>query len=82
MSPGAPALEFFTDAHVLNSVMTRAQSQVVAVGDAVALCSLGACSQLWTSFLRACVEHRSVRPGGLSLGQVEQSLVQRQRWTQ
>ncbi|NIG61694.1 helicase with zinc finger domain 2-like [Pontoporia blainvillei] len=51
LSPGAPALEFFTDVHMLNSVMTHAQSQAVAVGDAVSLCSLGACSQLWTSFL-------------------------------
>lgn len=81
LSPGAPVLELFTDAPMLNSV-TRAQSQVVAVGDAVALRSLGACSQLWTSFLGACVEHRSIRPGALSLGRVEQSLVQRQHWAQ
>ncbi|XP_066240525.1 3'-5' exoribonuclease HELZ2 [Saccopteryx leptura] len=79
-SPGAPALEFFTDARVLNTVMTRAQSQVVAVGDAVALCSFGACSKLWKSFVRQCVEHRSVCPEGLSLEHIEQAVVQRQRW--
>uniref|UniRef100_G1PQE3 3'-5' exoribonuclease HELZ2 n=1 Tax=Myotis lucifugus TaxID=59463 RepID=G1PQE3_MYOLU len=79
-SPGAPALEFFTDARVLNTIMTRAQSQVVAVGDAVALCSFGACSKLWKSFIRQCVEHRSVHPEGLSLEHIEQAVVQRQRW--
>ncbi|XP_036099976.1 helicase with zinc finger domain 2 isoform X1 [Molossus molossus] len=79
-SPGAPPLEFFTDARVLNTIMTRAQSQVVAVGDAVALCSFGACSKLWKSFIRQCVEHRSVCPEGLSLEHIEQAVVQRQRW--
>ncbi|XP_036281818.1 helicase with zinc finger domain 2 [Pipistrellus kuhlii] len=79
-SPGAPALEFFTDARVLNTIMTRAQSQVVAVGDAVALCSFGACSKLWKSFIRQCVAHRSVCPEGLSLEHIEQAVVQRQRW--
>lgn len=79
-SPGAPGLEFFTDARVLNTVMTRAQSQVVAVGDAMALCSFGDCSKLWKSFIRECVEHRSVCPESLSLEQIEQGVVQRQRW--
>ncbi|XP_012885839.1 PREDICTED: helicase with zinc finger domain 2 [Dipodomys ordii] len=81
LSPGAPTLEFFTDARVLNTVMTRAQSQLVAVGDAVALCSFGACSKLWKSFIRECIEHRSVCPEGLSLGQIEQGVAQRQQWT-
>ncbi|XP_048205677.1 helicase with zinc finger domain 2 isoform X2 [Perognathus longimembris pacificus] len=81
LSPGAPALEFFTDARVLNTVMTRAQSQLVAVGDAVALCSFGACSKLWKSFIRECIEHRSVCPEGLSLGQIEQGVAQRRQWT-
>lgn len=79
-NPGVPALEFFTDARVLNTIMTRAQSQVVAVGDAVALCSFGACSKLWKSFIRQCVTHRSVYPEGLSLEHIEQAVVQRQRW--
>lgn len=79
-SPGTPALPFFTDARVLNTIMTRAQSQVVAVGDAVALCSFGACSKLWKSFVRECVQRRSVCPKGLSLEQIEQGVLQRQRW--
>ncbi|XP_053430248.1 helicase with zinc finger domain 2 isoform X2 [Nycticebus coucang] len=78
LGPGAPAAEFFTDARVLNTVMTRAQSQLVAVGDAVALCSFGACSKLWKSFIRECVAQHSVCPKGLSLEQIEQSVAQRQ----
>ncbi|KAM6147767.1 3'-5' exoribonuclease HELZ2 isoform 2-T2 [Erethizon dorsatum] len=80
LSPRAPTLEFFTDARVLNTVMTRAQSQLVAVGDAVALCSFGACSKLWKSFIRECMEHRSIFPEGLSLAQIEQGVAQRQHW--
>ncbi|XP_040494532.1 helicase with zinc finger domain 2 [Ursus maritimus] len=80
LSSGAPALGFFTDARVLNTVMTRAQSQVVAVGNAVALCSFGACSKLWKSFIRECVKHCSVSPKTLSLEHIEQSVVHRQRW--
>ncbi|XP_021110909.1 helicase with zinc finger domain 2 isoform X2 [Heterocephalus glaber] len=80
LSRGAPTLEFFTDARVLNTVMTRAQSQVVAVGDAMALCSFGACSKLWKSFIQECTEHRSIFPEGLSLGQIEQGVAQRQHW--
>ncbi|XP_012659425.2 helicase with zinc finger domain 2 isoform X1 [Otolemur garnettii] len=78
LGPGAPAAEFFTDARVLNTVMTRAQSQLVAVGDAVALCSFGTCSKLWKSFIRECVAQHSVCPKGLSLEQIEQSVAQRQ----
>ncbi|XP_047396940.1 helicase with zinc finger domain 2 isoform X2 [Sciurus carolinensis] len=81
LSPGAPTSEFFTEARVLNTIMTRAQSQLVAVGDAVALCSFGACSKLWRSFIRECVEHRSVCPESLSLEQIEQSVAQRRSWT-
>lgn len=80
LSPRAPASEFFTEARVLNTIMTRAQSQLVAVGDAVALCSFGACSRLWRSFIRECVEHHSVCPASLSLEQIEQSVAQRRHW--
>lgn len=79
LSPGAPAPEFFTDARVLNTVLTRAQSQLVVVGDAVALCSFGACGKLWESFIRECVERHSVCPEGLSMEQVEQGVAQRRR---
>ncbi|XP_012972127.1 helicase with zinc finger domain 2 isoform X2 [Mesocricetus auratus] len=81
LSPGAPTSEFFTEPRVLNTVMTRAQSQLVAVGDAVALCSSGACRKLWKSFIRECIEHHSVFPEDLSLGQIEQGVAQRQHWS-
>ncbi|XP_054323489.1 3'-5' exoribonuclease HELZ2 [Pongo pygmaeus] len=80
LTPGALAPEFFTDARVLNTVLTRAQSQLVVVGDAVALCSFGACGKLWESFIRECVERHSVCPEGLSMEQVEQGVAQRRRW--
>ncbi|KAM5178909.1 3'-5' exoribonuclease HELZ2 isoform 3-T3 [Callospermophilus lateralis] len=80
LGPRAPASEFFTEARVLNTIMTRAQSQLVAVGDAVALCSFGACSKLWRSFIHECVEHRSICPESLSLEQIEQSVAQRRHW--
>nr|XP_021533534.1 helicase with zinc finger domain 2 [Neomonachus schauinslandi] len=80
LSSGAPALGFFTDARVLNTVMTRAQSQVVAVGNAVALCSFGACSKLWKSFIRECVRHCSICPKTLTLEHIEQDVVRRQHW--
>uniref|UniRef100_A0A8D0MAG4 RNA helicase n=1 Tax=Sus scrofa TaxID=9823 RepID=A0A8D0MAG4_PIG len=82
LSQRAPAPEFFTDACVLHTVMTHAQSQVVAVGDAVALCSFGTCSRLWKGFIRECVAHQSICPEGLSLEQIQQSVVWRQRWAQ
>nr|XP_045013354.1 helicase with zinc finger domain 2 [Jaculus jaculus] len=81
LSPGAQTSEFFTDSRVLNTVMTRAQSQLVAVGDAIALCSFGDCRNLWKSFIRECVEHHSVCPEDLSLGQIEQGVAQRRHWT-
>ncbi|XP_028629876.1 helicase with zinc finger domain 2 isoform X3 [Grammomys surdaster] len=80
LSPGAPTSEFFTEPRVLNTVMTRAQSQLVAVGDAVALCSSGACRKLWKSFIRECVEHHSVFPEELSMEQIEQGVAQRRNW--
>ncbi|XP_054994475.1 helicase with zinc finger domain 2 isoform X2 [Sorex araneus] len=78
--PGAPSPDFFVDARVLNTILTRAQSQVVAVGDAVALCSFGACSKLWKSFIRECVEHHSVCPQDLSLEQIEGGVAAQRRW--
>ncbi|XP_008841501.1 helicase with zinc finger domain 2 isoform X2 [Nannospalax galili] len=80
LSPGTPTSEFFNDPRVLNTVMTRAQSQLVAVGDAVALCSSGACRKLWKSFICECMQHHSVFPEDLSLGQIEQGVAQRQHW--
>uniref|UniRef100_A0A3Q0RPB4 RNB domain-containing protein n=1 Tax=Amphilophus citrinellus TaxID=61819 RepID=A0A3Q0RPB4_AMPCI len=57
-----PGLEMFSDARVLNTAMTRAQSQVVVVGDAAALCCFGKCSGIWKSFIKHCISTNSVAP--------------------
>uniref|UniRef100_A0A0E9VUL3 DNA2/NAM7 helicase-like C-terminal domain-containing protein n=1 Tax=Anguilla anguilla TaxID=7936 RepID=A0A0E9VUL3_ANGAN len=49
-------LEFFNDPRVMNTVMTRAQSQVIVVGDAAALCSFGKCSRIWKSYIGQCIK--------------------------
>ncbi|XP_067359876.1 3'-5' exoribonuclease HELZ2-like isoform X1 [Channa argus] len=55
-------LELFNDARVLNTAMTRAQSQVVVVGDAAALCCFGKCSGIWKSYIEHCINNNSVAP--------------------
>uniref|UniRef100_A0A7N4PXB7 Helicase with zinc finger 2 n=1 Tax=Sarcophilus harrisii TaxID=9305 RepID=A0A7N4PXB7_SARHA len=80
LNSSVPHLEFFSEARVLNTVMTRAQSQVVAVGDAVALCSFGRCSKVWKHFIQECIEMRSVSPVDLTMEQIKQDVAHRQRW--
>ncbi|XP_074144959.1 LOW QUALITY PROTEIN: 3'-5' exoribonuclease HELZ2 [Sminthopsis crassicaudata] len=80
LSSSVPHLEFFSEARVLNTVMTRAQSQVVAVGDAVALCSFGRCSKVWKHFIQECIEMSSVSPVDLTMEQIKQDVAHRQRW--
>nr|XP_020509953.1 helicase with zinc finger domain 2 [Labrus bergylta] len=55
-------LELFNDARVLNTAMTRAQSQVVVVGDSAALCCFGKCSAVWKSYIDHCISNNSVEP--------------------
>uniref|UniRef100_A0A7N6F662 C3H1-type domain-containing protein n=1 Tax=Anabas testudineus TaxID=64144 RepID=A0A7N6F662_ANATE len=55
-------LELFNDARVLNTAMTRAQSQVVVVGDAAALSCFGKCSGIWKSYINHCISNNSVAP--------------------
>ncbi|XP_051270850.1 helicase with zinc finger domain 2 [Dicentrarchus labrax] len=57
-----PGLELFNDARVLNTAMTRAQSLVVVVGDAAALCCFGKCSRVWKSYVDHCISQNSVAP--------------------
>ncbi|KAI7808056.1 helicase with zinc finger domain 2 [Triplophysa rosa] len=52
-------LEFFNDRRVLNTVMTRAQSQIVVVGDAAALSHFGTCCRLWMSYVEHCIHKGS-----------------------
>ncbi|XP_054472216.1 helicase with zinc finger domain 2-like isoform X2 [Anoplopoma fimbria] len=57
-----PGLELFNDARVLNTAMTRAQSHLVVVGDAAALCCFGKCSGVWKSYIDHCISNNSVAP--------------------
>ncbi|XP_028263043.1 helicase with zinc finger domain 2-like isoform X2 [Parambassis ranga] len=57
-----PGLGLFNDARVLNTAMTRAQSQVVVIGDAAALCCYGKCSGIWKSFINHCISNNNVVP--------------------
>ncbi|XP_063003360.1 3'-5' exoribonuclease HELZ2 [Elgaria multicarinata webbii] len=74
-------LDFFNDARVLNTIMTRAQSQVIAVGDAVALCSYGQCSKVWKGFVKECIDKRAVAPETLTLEEIRQAVCDRASWS-
>ncbi|ETE60056.1 Peroxisomal proliferator-activated receptor A-interacting complex protein, partial [Ophiophagus hannah] len=63
---------YFNNARVLNTIITRAQSQVIVVGDAVALCSHGQCSKIWKSFIKKCIEKKSITPETLTLEEIKQ----------
>ncbi|XP_077192077.1 3'-5' exoribonuclease HELZ2 [Paroedura picta] len=76
----SPNLDFFDNARVLNTIMTRAQSQVVAIGDAVALCSYGQCSKVWKSFLKECIEKGTVMPKTLTLEEIREAVSDRASW--
>ncbi|NXL67127.1 HELZ2 Helicase, partial [Chordeiles acutipennis] len=74
-------LEFFNEARVLNTIMTRAQSLVIAVGDAVALCSHGQCSKVWKRFIQQCIEKGSVFPENLTMAQIKQAAHDKESWS-
>ncbi|TRY98909.1 hypothetical protein DNTS_032004 [Danionella cerebrum] len=50
-------LEFFNDIRVLNTIITRAQSQIFVVGDGVALSchQFGTCWRLWRAYIIQCI---------------------------
>ncbi|XP_064420251.1 3'-5' exoribonuclease HELZ2 [Latimeria chalumnae] len=73
-------LEFFNEARVLNTAMTRAKSQVIVVGDAVALCSFGKCSRVWKKYIQECQEHGSIYPENLSIEEIKQAVSDVERW--
>ncbi|KAM6120774.1 LOW QUALITY PROTEIN: 3'-5' exoribonuclease HELZ2 [Phoenicopterus ruber ruber] len=74
-------LEFFNEARVLNTIMTRAQSLVVVVGDAVALCSHGQCSKVWKRFIQQCIEKGSIFPENLTMAQIKQAACDKESWS-
>ncbi|CAB1354249.1 unnamed protein product, partial [Coregonus sp. 'balchen'] len=64
--PDSYCVEFFNNARMLNTAMTRAQSQVVVVGDAAALCYFGKCSRIWRSYIHHCISKGSAEPKHLT----------------
>ncbi|NXA78414.1 HELZ2 Helicase, partial [Thryothorus ludovicianus] len=74
-------LEFFNEARVLNTIMTRAQSLVVVVGDAVALCSHGQCSKVWKRFIQQCIDKGSIFPENLTMAQIKQAACDKESWS-
>ncbi|XP_062853543.1 3'-5' exoribonuclease HELZ2 [Trichomycterus rosablanca] len=73
-----PCLEFFNDVRLLNTAMTRAQSQVIVVGDATALCCpyFGKCWRLWNSYINHCIGTGSVHPKEFTLNNLNQELLE------
>ncbi|KAJ8335593.1 hypothetical protein SKAU_G00389350 [Synaphobranchus kaupii] len=66
--------ELFGDTRVLNTAMTRAQSQVVAIGDAPALCYFGKCSKIWKSYIKQCIDKGSASPQHITMNRIEQEV--------
>uniref|UniRef100_A0A803K534 Helicase with zinc finger 2, transcriptional coactivator n=1 Tax=Xenopus tropicalis TaxID=8364 RepID=A0A803K534_XENTR len=78
--PRSFGLDFFCDPRILNTILTRARSQVVVVGDMVALCSFGECSRIWRRYLGECVEGGSAKPPGLTVEEIKQVVRELQAW--
>lgn len=51
---------FLSNAKLLNTAVTRAQSLVAVVGDPVSLCSIGKCRKLWEKYIEICHESKSL----------------------
>ncbi|XP_061102315.1 helicase with zinc finger domain 2-like isoform X1 [Conger conger] len=66
--------ELFEDTRVLNTAMTRAQSQVVAVGDAPALCYFGRCSKIWKCYINECIDKGSANPKHITINHIKQEV--------
>ena len=60
MAGGDLDFGFLSNAKLLNTAITRAQSLVAVVGDPIALCSMGKCRKLWERFMSICQEHKSL----------------------
>ncbi|MGH0156998.1 UNVERIFIED_CONTAM: hypothetical protein FKN15_032931 [Acipenser sinensis] len=69
-------LEFFNEAQVLNTAMTRAQSQVIVVGDAAGLCYFGNCSKIWKSYIKQCVNEGTAYPEYLTMDSIDRAVVE------
>ncbi|XP_056887023.1 helicase with zinc finger domain 2 isoform X3 [Takifugu flavidus] len=75
-----PGVELFNDMRVLTTAMTRAQSCVVVVGDAAALCCFGKCSRVWKSYTNHCLSNNSVGPQNFTRAFFERDLLETARF--
>nr|XP_015220183.1 PREDICTED: helicase with zinc finger domain 2 [Lepisosteus oculatus]XP_015220184.1 PREDICTED: helicase with zinc finger domain 2 [Lepisosteus oculatus]XP_015220185.1 PREDICTED: helicase with zinc finger domain 2 [Lepisosteus oculatus] len=80
LSLSSATLEFFNEPRVLNTAMTRAQSQVIVVGDAAALCYFGKCSKIWRSYIAQCIEKGSAFPQHLTMEHIDQEVKETARF--
>ncbi|XP_020390062.2 helicase with zinc finger domain 2 isoform X1 [Rhincodon typus] len=80
ISSKSASLEFFNQSRVLNTAMTRAQSLVIVVGDAMALCSVGKCSKIWKKYIQESIDNRSIYPEDLTMGQIKQAVIDTEKW--
>jgi exoribonuclease R/superfamily I DNA and/or RNA helicase len=58
--------DFLSNAKLLNTSMTRAQSLVLVVGDPLCLCTCGKLTQLWIQYIAYCRDNDSYHHGGMS----------------
>ncbi|XP_022109839.1 helicase with zinc finger domain 2-like isoform X2 [Acanthaster planci] len=65
---------FLSDARLLNTACTRAQSLLVVVGDPSTLCSVGDCSKIWRSFLQECHGNNTLLPLGTTIEGIQQEM--------
>ncbi|KAG1934976.1 putative helicase with zinc finger domain [Pimephales promelas] len=68
--------EFFDDIRALNTALTRAQSLVVVVGDAGALCCFGKCSKIWRSYIERCISKGSAKPDNFTRDVLQQEVLE------
>lgn len=75
-----PGIELFNDVRVLNTALTRAQSCVVVVGDAAALCCFGKCARVWKSYTDHCISNDSAGPANFNRVFFEKDLLETARF--
>ncbi|KAL1280781.1 hypothetical protein QQF64_015381 [Cirrhinus molitorella] len=68
--------EFFDDVRAMNTALTRAQSLVIVIGDAGALCCFGKCSKIWRSYIEHCISKGSVKPDNLTSDVLQQEVLE------
>ncbi|XP_052268028.1 uncharacterized protein LOC127869460 isoform X2 [Dreissena polymorpha] len=60
-------LGFLSNKKVLTTVITRAKSLVIAVGEPETMCTVGECSGIWTRYIDICREHGSFNDGNMDM---------------